>query len=187
MSAVDQILQPGPNPVREGARRWWQAAIATLLVGIYLVSWLTYTRLHLPPERYEQLQPGAVVTKLGADFTLISLTQTTALLDKYDGPQSPSADAVWVVAEMSVTRHTLEQYFNCKVFLVAADHRAWEPASLLSVSREADNCPGDEIPLGQAHPIEVLFQVPVDEATQLAGVAVPQGNTGRDPLLTPPR
>jgi hypothetical protein len=176
-----------PRGLSERTRRWYQAAIAALLVGIYLACWLTYVRLHLPPLRYEQLPPGAVATKLGGDFTLVSLTWSNELVDTDGERHSPPADAVWVVARLDVTRHTVDQYWNCVVTLVGDNGRSWEKPFGLGYSRPFDSCVPDDAALGQTYPIEIDFQVPASDVDRLLGVAVPQNNSSRDPLLTPPR
>lgn len=186
------VLEPGaarePGSTRDDRRRrWLSAALAALLVALYLISWLTYTRLHLPPERYEQRPPGSVASKLGADFTLVALTQSVVLTGRFDQSTTAPAQAVWVVARMDVTRRTAAGSFNCQVVLVAANGRSWEPSPPLSISRELKNCPPTEAPLGRTTPIEAIFMVPEADASRILGVAVPQNGTRRDPVLTPPR
>jgi hypothetical protein len=181
-------LQPGPpQPRPDRVRRWLQAALAALLVGLYLVWWMTYARLHLAPEHYDQRPPGAMATKLGAEFTLTSLTQTTQLPDTFGESHSPSADAVWLVAQLRVTQRSVEPNFNCGLVLAAADGRSWQRDSGLGISRPTDSCLPDDAVVGRSYPIEVDFQVPVSDVGKVVGVAIPQFNAGRDPLLTPPR
>jgi len=187
VSAVEPIGQPGLRPGRsDGVRRWCNLAIAASLVGLYLVWWITYARLHLPPERFDQLPPGATATSRGAEFILLSLTQTTSLADRYDDPKPAPADAVWVVARMEVTQRTAGERVNCAVVLVAEERR-WEPISDFSVSRPTSSCVPADAVLGQTYPIEVVFTVPVSDVDHIVGVGVSQFDSGRDPLLTPLR
>lgn len=165
------------------SRRWLAAVAAGLLVVLYLVSWTVYARLHLPPQRYDQLPPGAVASKLGAEFSLVELSQSLVLTGLYDRSVAAPPGAVWVVARLDVTRRAEVQNFNCQLVLVAADGRTWEPASSTTVSREVEAC-AREAPLGQTTPIETIFQVPESDANRLVGVAVPQNTAGRDPVLT---
>lgn len=203
MSQVDEILAPepaAPDPVSSFAvpsdpgvvseqrrRRWLTAALAGLLVVLYLVAWVTYTRLHLAPQQYEPLPPGAVASKLGADFALVGLTQTTVLAGKYDNTATASAGAVWIVARLDVTRRAPAENFNCQLILVGSDGRSWEPATLLSVSRDLERCPPDDAPFGQTTRVETFFEVPVVDADRIVGVAVPQNDSSRNPVLTLPR
>ncbi len=183
---AEEALARGPQPRHDDRRRGWlTAAGAALLVALYLVAWLTYTRLHLPPQRYDQQPPGAVASKLGADFTLVGLQQTLVLVGKYDRSETAPSGAVWVVAQLDVTRRAEAEFFNCELVLVGTDGRSWEPEPPLAVSRELENCPPDEVPLGQTSRIETIFQIPEVDADRIAGVAVPQNSTGRDPALTP--
>lgn len=186
-TAIDGIEPPGALPHPDRPRRWYQAALAALLVGIYLAWWLTYAQVHLPPIRYDQLPPGAVASKLGADFTLRSLTQSEELVATYGEPRPAPAGAVWVIASLDVTQHSVQPNFNCALMLVADDGRSWETPSGLFLSRPTERCLPPDAVLGLTYPIEAIFQVPVSDVDRIAGVGVPQYNAGRDPLLTPPR
>ena len=89
-----------------------------------------------------------------------------------------------MVARLEVTRRSVEQYFNCEVRLVGPGGRQWESESAITVSRDSDKCVPDDVALGQAHPIEVIYVVPAEDANQLRGIAVTQNTAGRDPVLT---
>lgn len=189
MSQIEGILAPEPDPVDpapvpDRRRRWLTTALAGLLVVLYLVVWVTYTKLHLPPQRYDEQPPGAVATKLGADFTLVELTQSTVLAGAYEQTALASAGAVWVVARLDVTRRTPSENFNCQLILVGSDGRTWEPTFSLSVSRDLERCPPDGTPLGQTTPTETFFEIPAADADRIVGIAVPQNTAGRDPVLT---
>ncbi len=185
---IDAIGQPGPPQLRpDRARRWYQVAMTVLLVGIYLAWWLTYAHVHLPPLRYDQRPPGAVLTTRGADFTLVSLTQSTELAETNGERRPAPAGAVWVVARLEVTQRSLQPNFGCVVVLVGNDRRNWEMPTGLLLQRSTERCLPDAAVLGQTSPIEAVFQVPVTDVDRLTGVGVPQYNAGRDPLLTPPR
>lgn len=182
---MTELLPPGPPPGRRSAlRSWLHLAIAMVLVGCYLSWWLTYSRLHLAPNEYEQLPAGQAATKLGAEFTLISLEQTTQLLDQFDKLNPADANAVWVLAKLEVTPRTIEENFNCLVPLVAANGRVWDPVSL-GPSREQETCTPDDAQIGRTYPIEILYQVPDADVGQIAGIELSQFKAGRDPVLTP--
>ena len=168
-------------------RGWLTAGVLVLLVGSYLVGWTTYTRLHLPPRRYDQRPPGVTAVKQGADFRLVSLRQSAQLVDRYRGPQPADPGAVWVVAEMEVTPHRRAEDFTCSVVLVGEDRTIWESAGLTGVSRATPSCPEGDVVPGRTYPIEVTFEVPLSRVDALAGVAINLYRADPDPLLTPAR
>lgn len=179
------LLPPGPPPGRRPAlRSWLHLAIAMVLVGCYLSWWLTYARLHLDPTEYEQLPAGRAATKLGAEFTLVSLEQSAQLVDQFDKVNPSDANAVWVLAKLEVTPRSIEENFNCLIPLVGTTGRVWDPVSL-GPSREAETCAPDDAQIGQTYPIEILYQVSEGDAGQIAGIELSQFKAGRDPVLTP--
>lgn len=187
MTQAAPIVQPGPpEGLDDRVRRWLYLAIVVSLVGLYVVWWMTYAGLHLPPERFEQQPPGAVVMSQGAEFTLISLTQTTDLLDRQGELNPAPADAVWVVARLDVTPRIKNDLLSCTVVLVAEGQRSWERNGDY-VSRPIDRCVPDDAVIGQTYPIEADFTVPITDVDRIVGVGVSQFNGSRDPLLTPPR
>lgn len=182
---MTDLLPPGPPPSRRPAlRAWLHLAIAMVLVGCYLSWWLTYARLHLAPNEYEQLPAGQAATKLGAEFTLVSLEQTTQLIDQFDKVAPADANAVWIVGKLEVTPRSIEENFNCLIPLVGTNGRVWDPVSL-GPSREAERCAPDDAQIGQTYPIEILYQVSDADAGQIAGIELSQFKAGRDPVLTP--
>lgn len=167
-----------------GARRWLAAVAAVLAVALYLLVWTTYGRLHLPPDRYVQLAPGAAADKLGADFRLVSLQQTERLVGRYGGSTPADPGAVWVLARLEVTPHVLDKNFNCGVVLVARDRTTWS-TGLNGVSRETPSCTPDHPTPGRAYPVEVSFSVPAARAGDLVGVGLQRFGAGPDVLLVP--
>jgi len=179
------LLPPGPPPGRRPAlRAWLHLAIAMVLVGCYLSWWSTYSQLHLDPNEYEQLPAGQAATKLGAEFTLVSLEQSTQLVDQFDKVNPADPNAVWVLAKLEVTPRSIEENFNCSVPLVGTTGRVWEAVSL-GPSREAERCTPDDAKIGQTYPIEILYQVADLDAGRIAGIELSQFKAGRDPVLTP--
>lgn len=173
---------PGRRPVR---RSRLHLAIAIVLVGCYLSWWSTYARLHLDPGEYEQLPAGRTATKLGAEFTLVSLEQSTQLIDQFDEVNPADPNAVWVLAKLTVTPRTIKDNFNCLIPLVATNGRSWDPVSL-GPSLESETCAPDDAQVGQTYPIEILYQVSDSDVGRIAGVELTQYKAGRDPVLTPP-
>ncbi len=165
-------------------RAWLVAAIAVVVVGIYLVAWTTYARLHLPPERYTALPPGAAASQSGVEFVLLSLQQTERLADTFGAPKAPAPGAVWVVARLEATVRTPGDAVSCTLVLVDDRRRTWDKSSAF-VSRTLPGCVPDAAVVGQPYPIEAYFQVPAVETDRLVGVAVEQFSSARDPLLTP--
>jgi hypothetical protein len=167
-----------------GARRWLAATAAVLVVALYLLVWTTYGRLHLPPDRYVQLAPGAAASKLGADFRLVSLQQTDRLVGEYGGTTPADPGAVWVLARLEVTPHALDKNFSCGVVLVARDRTTWS-SGLNGVSRKTPSCTPDNPTPGRAYPVEVIFSVPAGRTADLVGVGLQRIGAGPDVLLVP--
>lgn len=187
MTTLDALPAAGPDePDLDRRRGWWRAAIVVLLVAVYLAWWVTYAQLHLPPRRYEQRPPGAVVSQDGADFTLVSLARSPALKNTGGEEQPAPPGAVWVVATMEITQRRVDPDLICSVVLVGSNGRSWSPPGLLGLARPTEDCLPDDAVLGRPYPMEVDFRIPATDANQIMGVAIPQAGTGRDPLLVPP-
>ena len=63
-------------------RAWLRAACVLVAVAVYLNVWTTYALYGLTEYgRYTQQQPGASTTAMGAEFRLVSLVQTTELVN----------------------------------------------------------------------------------------------------------
>ena len=173
-------MSAGSRPVR----RWLAVAVAALAVAVYLLAWTTYVRLHMSPDRYVQLLPGASASSLGADFRLVSLQRTERLMGKYGGPNAADPGALWVLARLEVTPHALEENFSCSLLLVARDRTTWS-TGITGVTRETPSCTPDNPTPGRAYPVELTFQVPANRADDLVGVALQRFRPGPDPLLVP--
>jgi hypothetical protein len=190
------VTAPGPagpltvvrrlDPAR--LRAWLVAAIAALLVLLYLSVELTYASSHLPPPRFRPVAPGVVAHGTYADFRLLSLQRTEQWGTDVDNqPASPDPDAVWVVARLEVTPRRHEDYLLCTLTLVSTEGRIWASDDLPPI-HDGESCAPDpeNVQLGTTYPIVVGFQVPVSEADHLAGVGVDLNSWKTYPLLRPP-
>lgn len=171
-------------------RAWVRAACVLLAVAVYLNIWTTYALYGLNEYgRYDQLQPGAPATAMGAEFRLVSLVQTTELVNQItDEVASPAVNAVWVVARVDVVRRSEDPDLFCTLEVLGPGRRVWEP-NRDYVSRDGKTtCTADEMPLGSVWPLEIVFQVPEKYAGDLAGVVIndPVSRSAR-PVLVPPR
>ncbi|GAA3703301.1 hypothetical protein GCM10022204_20700 [Microlunatus aurantiacus] len=171
-------------------RAWLRAACVLVAVAVYLNVWTTYALYGLTEYgRYTQQQPGASTTAMGAEFRLVSLVQTTELVNSVtEEVASPSVNAVWVVARVDVVRRTEDPNLLCVLEILGPGRRVWEP-NRDYVSRDGNStCTLAEMPLGSTWPLEIVFQVPEKYAGELAGVAVndPVSRSAR-PVLVPPR
>ena len=168
-------------------RAWLTAAIAALLVLVYLVGELTYSSSHLPPSRYAPVAPGALAHGKSADFRLLSLRQTGRWGQEIGGEAgSPAPGAVWVVAQLEVTPREHEDYLLCPLDLVATDGRSWDTASG-APTHEGESCAPDpeDVQLGTTYPFVLGYEVPADEADHLAGLALDLYSWHASPLLRP--
>lgn len=155
------------------------------LVGLYLVWWSTYAALHLDPPQFDQLPSGQSARDAGADFQLISLRRSENAVSVYDDVSTAPVDAVWVVAELTVTKREVSSDLYCSLTLVGADRRTWEKDTLFVPSRELPRCLDDDALIGSSTTIEAAFVVSAADADQLVGVALP-GEPGKPrPVLTP--
>jgi hypothetical protein len=175
---------------RARLRAWLAAAVAALLVLLYLSVQFTYGAIHLPPPRLRPLAPGAVAHGTWADFRLLSLTRTERWGQEIGGGGGePAPGATWVVAHLEVTPREHPQYVVCTLLLVSTDGRSWESA-LGTPSHDGETCvPYDEpesVRLGTRYPIVVGYQVPLAEADHLAGLALDPYGWRRYQLLRPP-
>lgn len=168
-------------------RRTLFLIISVSLVLIYVVWWVTYAGTH-QGERFTQLPPGRAAESADATIALNSLIQAPELVDAKGGePLAPDPGAVWVVAEMEVTRHRVGDAFPCGFAAVGPEGRMWE-GSRPYVERAVKTCDDDEFVVGQPYRFEAIFMVPQRYADQLAGVAPIDNSTAeRSPVLAPPR
>ena len=171
-------------------RAWLRAGCVLAAVAVYLNIWTTYALYGLTAYgRYDQQDPGSVVTAMGAEFRLVSLAQTTELVNSSTQEiSSPAINAVWVVARIDVVRRSEDANLFCSFAVLGPERRVWEP-SRDYVSRDAtDTCTPDLMPLGGTWPLEVVFQIPERYVGELAGVALndPASRSAR-PVLVAPR
>lgn len=174
-----------------GRRRAWLSAGCVLAaVAVYLNIWTTYALYGLTDYgRYDQQDPGAVVTAMGAEFRLVSLVQTTELVSSSNQEiSSPSINAVWVVARIDVVRRSEDPNLFCSFAVLGPGRRVWEPNQDYISRDTTASCPRDGMPLGSTQPLEVIFQIPERYVGELAGVALndPTSRSAR-PVLVAPR
>ena len=170
-------------------RAWLAAAVAVLLVLVYLSAEWTYSSSHLPPPRFDPVAPGAVGHGPYADFRLVSLRQTEQWGHDFDDkPVAPDPGAVWVVAQLEITPRKHQRYVLCTSRIVATDGRSWEPADL-TPQHEGEDCAPDEegaVRLGTTYPFVAAYQVPAEEANHIAGIGIETYSWRAQPLLRPP-
>jgi hypothetical protein len=167
---------------------WLAAAVAGLLVLLYLCVQLTYGAAHLPPPRYQVLAPGAVAHGTWGDFRLLSLTRTDRWGRELDGEAGTAAPgSEWVVAELEVTPRRHDQYMLCTLVLASTDGRSWE-FYVGAPPHAGESCvpEGADAKLGATYRIVVGYQVPVTEVDHLAGLGLDPYSWHRYPLLRPP-
>lgn len=170
-------------------RAWWKAGCVLLAVAVYLCVWSTYALYGLTDYgRFEQQRPGATVTSMNADFTLVSLVQTFQVTNAItDEVVRPAPNAVWVVARIDVVRRAPGDHFFCDFELLGPDRRVWGPEDS-HISRDTESlCLSAAMPVGPVHHREVIFEIPERYAGDLAGVVVndPASRAAR-PVLVPP-
>ena len=188
--APSRPAQPPPPPARlppGRVRAWLAAAVAALLVLLYLSFELTYASSHLDPPRYAPVDPGGVAHGKSADFRLLSVRQTEQWGREVGGQTgSPAPGAVWVVAQLEVTPREREDYLLCSLSLVSTSGRSWEPVSL-GPTHEGESCAPDPevVELGRTYPFVLGYEVPAGEANRVAGLAVPTYSWRAYPLLRP--
>ncbi|MGI3785446.1 MAG: hypothetical protein ACRYG2_32245 [Janthinobacterium lividum] len=182
----------GRPPVRRTdparPRAWLVAAIAVLLVLLYLSVSLTYASSHLPPARFHPTAPGAVAHGKYADFRLLSLRQTERWGQDADGAGgSPDPGAVWVVGRLEVTPRRHEDYQLCTLTVVSTDGRSWASDDL-GPTHDGESCVPDpeNVHIGTTYPFVVGFQVPIVEADHIAGLGLDLNSWRAYPLLRPP-
>jgi len=181
-----------PPPVRAPrdparVRAWLVAAVAALLVLLYLSCELTYSSSHLDPPRYRPLAAGEVAHGRSADFRLLSLRSTERWGRGFDGsPGAAEPGAVWVVAQLEVTPRRHEESLLCTLTLVGTDGRSW-PAEGFGPAHEGERCAPDpeNVVIGTTYPFVLGFQVPAQEADHLAGLALDLYSWRTRPLLRP--
>ena len=186
MSGLGTPVRP-PRLAPGRVRAWLVAAIAALLVLVYLVNELTYASSHLDPPQYAPLAPGAVAHGKSADFRLLSWRQTERWGHEVGGEAgSPEPGAVWVVAQLEVTPREHEDYLLCTLDLVSTSGRSWE-AEGLGPTHDGESCAPDpeNAQIGTTYPFVLGYQVPADEVDHLAGLALELYSWRAHPLLRP--
>lgn len=175
-------------------RAWLRAACVILAVLIYLNIWSVIAIQGLTDYgRYRQLGPGEPARAMGAEFRLVSLVQTTALVDSSSGSaQPPAVNAVWVVARVDVVRQDPNQSLFCNFQVLGPDRRIWSQSNTF-VSRDLERrCTtsaekGASMETGRSYPLEITFEIPERYVDQLAGVVVEDSAVdGARQVLTPP-
>ena len=168
-------------------RAWLAAAVAALLVLVYLVVELTYSSAHLDPPRWAPVLPGAVGHGKDADFRLVSLRQTERWGQEVLGePGAPEPGAVWVVAELEVTPRKRTDYLLCTLTLVSTDGRSWDSA-FGAPTHEGESCAPDpeNVQLGTTYPFVLGYEIPAAEADHVVGLAIQTYSWRAYPLLRP--
>lgn len=170
-------------------RAWLRAGCVILAVLTYLNIWSVVAIQGLTDYgRYRQLEPGRPAQAMGAEFRLVSLVQTTELMDSItDRAMPPAIDAVWVVARVDVVRRDPGQSLYCNFQVLGPDRRLWSETSTY-VSRELQRrCTMESMDIGRAYPLEVVFEIPERYVDQLAGVVVEDSAVrGARQVLVPP-
>ncbi|MFT4166706.1 MAG: hypothetical protein QM650_15820 [Microlunatus sp.] len=175
-------------------RLWLRAACVIVAVLTYLNVWTVIAIQGLTDYgRYRQQEPGEPVHASGAEFRLVSLVQSSELMDEISGrPVPPAVNAVWVVARIDVTRSDSDEPLYCDFQLLGPNRRIWDPSSTY-VSRELERrCPSPTeakaaADSGPTYPLEIVFEVPENYAGQLAGVVVEDAiSGGARQVLVPP-
>lgn len=183
---------PSPAPRVDPARLrvWAGAAAVVLLVLIWQSVDFVYLSTHEPPHRYAPLEAGAVAHGGTADFRLLSIQQTPSWgqVIATDDPASPDAGAVWVVAQLEVTPRVHEDYLLCDVSLVSTSGRVWDAADTTGSVAEGEDCAPDPeaVELGTTYRFRQGFEVPADEAGDIAGVALSTFSWKPYPVMRPP-
>lgn len=111
------------------------------LVGIYLVWWSSYAALHLDPPQFDQLASGESVRDSGADFQLTSLRRSERVVSAYDKVTVAPVDAVWVVAQLIVTKRESSSDLYCSLTWVGMDRRTWDKNAVLVPQSEVAEVP----------------------------------------------
>lgn len=175
-----------PSPVLSRRRAWLVFAALALLTAIYLAGWSTYAALHTS-DRYEQRPPGALASRGGAEFRLVSLTRSPQLADSTSGrTQDADPGAVLVVAVVEAVPRVAEPVTLCTVALLGPGGRTWTPDTV-RVQRRVPYCSPDDAREGQPYRFESVFQVPERDADLLRGLALTdRSGAGRSAVLRPP-
>ena len=173
-------------------RAWLMAGCAALAVLVYLTGWTAYATNGLSAlGRLDQRPPGATTSFKGADIRVLSLVRTGELLDQQDPVSSeestfPAVGASWVVATIEVTRRVEVPNFYCAFELLGPDRRRWEPESPVFGRTTTSLCRVEQLPIGRAGRLEVVFGVPDVFLDRIYGVAVPDAGTRKaTPVLRP--
>lgn len=175
-------------------RAWLLAGCVILAVLTYLNIWSVLTIQGLTDYgRFRQLEPGEPARAMGAEFRLVSLVQTTQLVDSITGTAEPPAvNAVWVVARIDVVRQDPSQSLYCNFQVLGPNRRIWSESSTY-VSRKLERrCPSPTegepaAEPGHSYPLEIAFEIPERYVGQLAGVVVEDSAVrGARQVLVPP-
>jgi len=177
---------PAPSPASSRRRSWWVLAALALVTAVYLTGWSAWATLHTA-ERYEQLAPGASSERDGADFRLVSLTQSSQLADQTGARSQPAEPgAVFVVAVVEVVKQRGDATVRCAVDLLGPGGRIWTD-TLPSVSRAVPYCSPDDFVVGRPKVFESVFVVPERYADRLLGVTLTsRRGTRPSAVLRPP-
>jgi hypothetical protein len=185
------VSVPGLTDAWAGRRRpWLLAAIAALLVAIYLAGWSAYSTNGLVAySRYEQQPPGAGVFFHGSDLRVLAITRTAVLAGR--GPDDgegvdAAANLTWVVVDIEVTRRSVDDGFVCSFELLGPDRRRWAAATSPASGRQLSTfCDDDDMRTGRPYRFQAIYSVPTRFENDLYGV-VPTTAEEPIPVLRPP-
>lgn len=169
-------------------RAWLVLSCVVALTGIYLSVMTLYLRSHVV-DRYEQAAPGASITAVHIDYTLLSLTRVSALPSGSVGDKNPAKSGeAFVLATLRVTPHSQDSLASaCSGVLVGAGKRTWDPTYY---SSHADNVDADycsDITVDQTVQVTLGYALPQEYLDQVMGIGVQRYNGSPIPVLTPPK
>lgn len=177
------------SPVDQRRRAWLRACCVILAVLTYLNVWSIVAIQGLTDYgRYTQLEPGEPARAMGAEFRLISLVQTTQLVNAITHTVEPPANnAVWVVARVDVVRQDPDESLYCNFQLLGPNRRSWKE-SCTYVSRTLErSCTMATMEVGRSYPLEITFEIPERYVDELVGVVVEDSAVrGVRQVLVPP-
>lgn len=172
---ADQLV-PGRRPLTSRGRSWLLLLVAGCLVLMYVVIWGQYAVTHMS-DRYVQLAPGqpSELTVANTQFRVHKLART----DKIDDPSQPDEPAVptpgttFVVAEIEVLRVAESDVFGCQAKLAVEGVRQIELASVYTDDKDLPTtCYSDEVKVGEPYRFLAIYEVPLQYADQIYGIAV---------------
>lgn len=158
----------------------WQLVVTSLVVAVVVASsWLWWVAAH-PLRPTSWVDGDSLVLTDGSRYTLVSLTTSASLTDRFGSTQVPVTGAIFVVATLTydATAVASTEVYSCRLTLWS-DQAPWTASYYAAPEPQQSDCRA-----GSTGTVVAAFEVPQRYLDQVRGVGfTDSGATIRDVVL----